>query len=264
MLNMQTFWAVFGIDLVLMAFALIINQMTKRAGIVDVMWSFCILVNSVYCAIFNQQGDSSTRLVIGMIGVLWFGRLGLHLLVRYQHESKEDGRYANMRAASGKLVLPVFTLFFVFQAGLAVLFSIPMWWLTQIPTSAWSQYHHFVLIGAGIWLLFALWGETTADRQLTQFRTSKQNHGKTMRSGLWAYSRHPNYFFEWLHWFVYPIIGIEAGLYALWLYPILMFLFLYYVTGIPFTEKQALISRGDDYRLYQQQTSLFFPRSPRK
>jgi steroid 5-alpha reductase family enzyme len=264
MLNIQTLWALIGIDLALMTVALIINQMTKRAGIVDVMWSFCILVNSVYCALLHQQGDEWTRLVIGMIGVLWFGRLGLHLLVRYYHESKEDGRYANMRAASGKLAFPVFVLFFIFQAGLAVLFSLPMWWLTQIPTSAWTQYHHLVLIGAGIWLLFALWGETTADRQLTQFRTIKQNRGKTMRTGLWAYSRHPNYFFEWLHWFVYPIIGIEAGLYGLWLYPILMFLFLYYVTGIPFTEKQALLSRGDDYRLYQQQTSLFFPRSPRK
>jgi steroid 5-alpha reductase family enzyme len=264
MLNTHTLWSLLLIDIALMAVAFMVNQMTKRAGIVDIMWSFCILVNSVYCAFAHHQGESWTRVLIGMIGIMWFGRLGLHLLVRYQHETKEDGRYANMRKASGKFVIPVFVLFFLFQAGLALLFSIPMWWLTQIPSSSWSQYHHLVLIGAAIWLLFALWGETTADRQLTEFRTSKQNHGKTMRSGLWAYSRHPNYFFEWLHWFVYPIIGIEAGLYALWLYPILMFLFLYYVTGIPFTEKQALISRGDDYRLYQQQTSLFFPRSPRK
>lgn len=264
MMDIHTLWSLFWIDLGLMAVAFIINQVTKRAGIVDVMWSFCILVNSVYCAVIQQQGDEWTRLLMGMIGVLWFGRLGWHLLVRYAHETKEDGRYASMRAASGKFATPVFLIFFIFQAGLALLFSLPMWWLTQIPTRDWSQFHGFVLLGAAIWLLLALWGESTADRQLAQFRQSAHNHGKTMRTGLWAYSRHPNYFFEWLHWFVYPIIGIEAGLYGLWLYPILMFLFLYYVTGIPFTEKQALLSRGDDYRLYQQQTSLFFPRSPRK
>lgn len=264
MMDIHTLWSLFWIDLGLMAVAFIINQVTKRAGIVDVMWSFCILVNSVYCAVIQQQGDEWTRLLMGMIGVLWFGRLGWHLLVRYAHETKEDGRYANMRAASGKFATPVFLIFFIFQAGLALLFSLPMWWLTQIPSRDWSQFHGFVLLGAAIWLLLALWGESTADRQLAQFRQSAHNHGKTMRTGLWAYSRHPNYFFEWLHWFVYPIIGIEAGLYGLWLYPILMFLFLYYVTGIPFTEKQALLSRGDDYRLYQQQTSLFFPRSPRK
>lgn len=263
-MSMHTLWILLLIDLALMAVALIINQLTKRAGIVDVMWSFCILIASVYSAVFHDQGDIWTRILIGAIGVLWFGRLGLHLLKRYQHETQEDGRYANMRQASGKYETPVFIIFFIFQAGLALLFSIPMWWLTQIPTSEWRPFHGWVLLFAAAWLIIALWGETTADRQLAKFRQSPHNRGKTLRSGLWAYSRHPNYFFEWLHWFVYPLIGIEAGLYGLWLYPILMFLFLYYVTGIPFTEKQALLSRGEDYRLYQQQTSLFFPRSPRR
>lgn len=263
-MNMQTLWTLLSIDLALMSVAFIINHLTKRAGIVDAMWSFCILVGSVYSAVFHQYGDLWTRVLIGAIGILWFGRLALHLVTRYQHETHEDGRYATMRKASGKFETPVFVLFFIFQAGLALLFSIPMWWLTQIPTTMWSAYHDWVLLVAAVWLLFALLGETTADRQLAQFRQSARNRGKTMRTGLWAYSRHPNYFFEWLHWFVYPLIGIEAGLYALWLYPILMFLFLYYVTGIPFTEKQALLSRGEDYRLYQQQTSLFFPRSPRR
>ncbi len=263
MLNMDILWSLLWIDLAIMAGAFVIHHVTQRAGIVDIAWSFCILVNSVYCAFFFDKGDLMTRVVIGMIGVLWFGRLGWHLLVRYLHETKEDSRYANMRSASGRFVLPVFLLFFVFQAGLAVLFSIPMWWLAQIQSDQWSEFHGYVLLSVGIWLLFALWGETTADRQLAEFRQSTLNHGKTMRTGLWAYSRHPNYFFEWLHWFAYPVIGIEAGLYGLWVYPILMFLFLYYVTGIPFTEKQALLSRGDDYRLYQKQTSLFFPRRPR-
>jgi len=263
-MNWHSLWTLFSIDLALMTVAWIINHVTKRAGIVDAMWSFCIAIASAYSAVVHTQGDVATRWVIAAIGVLWFGRLGLHLLQRYLHEKHEDSRYANMRDASGQFATSVFILFFIFQAGLALLFSIPMWWLTQISTVAFSQWHGWILLFAGVWLLIALWGETTADQQLTQFKKSANNKGKTLRTGLWAYSRHPNYFFEWLHWFVYPIIGLEAGLYGLWVYPILMFLFLYYVTGIPFSEKQALLSRGDDYRLYQQQTSLFFPRSPRR
>jgi len=85
-----------------------------------------------------------------------------------------------------------------------------------------------------------------------------------MDQGLWRYSRHPNYFFEWLHWFAYPIIGLAAGQYVLWIYPLLMWLFLYYVTGIPFSEKQAIKSRGQNYLDYQQKTSMFIPRKPKK
>ena len=73
-----------------------------------------------------------------------------------------------------------------------------------------------------------------------------------------------NYFFEWLHWFAYPILGLAAGLYVLWIYPVLMWLFLYYITGIPFSEQQALRHRGQNYRDYQQRTSMFIPWQPKE
>lgn len=73
----------------------------------------------------------------------------------------------------------------------------------------------------------------------------------------------PKLLFEWLHWFAYPIVGLAADEYLLWIYPVLMWLFLYYVTGIPFSEKQAIKSRGQNYLDYQHRTSMFIPRRPK-
>src|SRR5262249_38496991 len=91
------------------------------------------------------------------------------------------------------------------------------------------------------------------------------NAGRTCRAGLWRYSRHPNYFFEWTHWFAYPLLAVGAGG-VFWLSaigPVIMLLMLYRVSGIPFTEAQALRSRGDDYRDYQRTTSAFVPWFPK-
>jgi steroid 5-alpha reductase family enzyme len=80
---------------------------------------------------------------------------------------------------------------------------------------------------------------------------------------LWAWSRHPNYFFEWLHWFAYLFLAIGSPQFWLSLIgPVVMLAFLYRVSGIPWTEAQALRSRGDDYRRYQNEVSAFFPLPP--
>jgi steroid 5-alpha reductase family enzyme len=91
------------------------------------------------------------------------------------------------------------------------------------------------------------------------------NRGHTCRDGLWRYSRHPNYFFEWLHWWAYVPLSLgAAGGWATILAPLVMLFFLFCVTGIPATEAQALQSRGADYRQYQRTTSAFFPWFPRR
>ncbi len=275
-MNTASLYTLWTIDLTLMLLSFVVQLWTRRAGIVDAAWSFAIAFGAIYVALIHLEGDLWTRVFIGVASSIWFARLGWHLISRYQQERVEDGRYARMRAASGRWAIPVFLLFFIAQAGIALLFSLPMWVLTQIPHAEWTALHPCLLMAAFALIVIAFCGETSADRQLAEFRAKASNRGKTLRTGLWAYSRHPNYFFEWLHWFAYPLIGLdlilrggmEAGLslwiYGLWLYPVLMFVFLYYVTGIPFTEQQALHSRGDDYRRYQQDTPLFFPRRPRQ
>jgi len=152
----------------------------------------------------------------------------------------------------------------MFQAGLAILFSYPMLSLLSTTQMQWNDWSSWVLIAAALIMLVAFMGESLADHQLYRFKQNPAHQGKTMDQGLWKYSRHPNYFFEWLHWFAYPILGLAAGLYVLWIYPVLMWLFLYYITGIPFSEQQALRHRGQNYRDYQQRTSMFIPWQPKE
>ena len=120
------------------------------------------------------------------------------------------------------------------------------------------------ILGTTVWLI-AVGGESVADRQLARWRAQPDNRGKTCRAGLWRLSRHPNYFFEWIHWWAYVCLAIGTP----WVWvalagPVVMLLFLYKITGIPYTEARALASRGEDYARYQRTTSAFIPWFPEK
>jgi steroid 5-alpha reductase family enzyme len=117
------------------------------------------------------------------------------------------------------------------------------------------------LVSAVLIWVFAVAGETLADAQLARFRTTPGNQGLVCREGLWRYSRHPNYFFEWLHWFSY--VALASGAAISWLGPVLMYVFLRWLSGIPHTEAQALRTRGELYRTYQRTTPMLIPWFPR-
>jgi steroid 5-alpha reductase family enzyme len=120
------------------------------------------------------------------------------------------------------------------------------------------------LAGVLVWVVTVV-GETVADHQLATFRADPANCGRTCRVGLWRASRHPNYFFEWLHWWSYVLLAVGSPWWALTLVgPALMLFFLLKVTGIPAAEAQALASRGEDYRDYQRTTSAFVPWFPKR
>ena len=115
-----------------------------------------------------------------------------------------------------------------------------------------------------MWVL-AVAGESLADWQLAQFKRNPASRGRTCRAGLWRYSRHPNYFFEWLVWVAFALFAVSSPLGFLALAcPAAMLYLLLQVTGIPATEAQAVLSRGDDYRNYQATTSMFVPWFPRQ
>jgi steroid 5-alpha reductase family enzyme len=141
------------------------------------------------------------------------------------------------------------------QAAVAVLFSLPI-----LGAMRSGRLDTLAAIGVVTWLI-AVAGESLADRQLARFRANRANQGLVCRDGLWRYSRHPNYFFEWIHWWAYVLIGHGALL--TWIGPIGMLVFLFRITGIPYTELQALKSRGERYRAYQRTTSVFVPWFPR-
>lgn len=250
-------------NILMMLLGWLVVTVNQRAGLVDVLWSVGIALNVMVSAIFFAEAPMAVRWFLGCAAGLWFLRLGGYLFYRYRQESQEDTRYANMRRAMGPFQHIGFLAFFIFQAGLVVLFSYPMIALLEMPVMYWTTDYSIYIWIAGLLMLIAWLGETVADHQLYQFKKNPLNQGKTMDQGLWRYSRHPNYFFEWLHWFAYPILALATDLPVLWLYPILMWVFLYYLTGIPFSEQQALKHRGNDYRDYQRRTSMFIPWPPK-
>ncbi|HVI54898.1 MAG TPA: DUF1295 domain-containing protein [Luteibacter sp.] len=228
----------------------------RNAGIVDVLWSVAVGAAAVLAALVGS-GAPVTRVVTAVLGGLWACRLAWHLWRRVSAE-EEDGRYRALRehwhGSQGK-----FFGFFQFQAFLVGLFAVPFIAVAANPVSSMAA----MTVAIAIWLA-SVGGEALADRQLAAFRADPANKGKTCRDGLWRYSRHPNYFFEWLHWFVYVVLAIGSPLWWLaWSGPVVMFLFLRFVSGVPYTETQALRSRGDAYRRYQRDTPMFFPWFPK-
>jgi steroid 5-alpha reductase family enzyme len=148
------------------------------------------------------------------------------------------------------------------QAAAIALFSLPPLIIMQNPRPAFSLWE---LCGLLLWAM-AVSGEAIADGQLAAFRKQPWNKDRVCRAGLWRYSRHPNYFFEWLHWWSYVVMAfaLPAGnWWATLVGPLVMGWALVKITGIPPAEAQALATRGEDYRVYQRTTSAFFPWPPR-
>jgi steroid 5-alpha reductase family enzyme len=230
-----------------------------NAGIVDVAWALGLgMLALLYAA--AADGDPMRRVLVAVLAGGWSLRLGGYLANRVIGR-EEDSRYAAMRRARPQGVQAFFFYFFQAQALLAVILSVP--WLI-IATDQRSGFTGVDGLGAAVWLT-AVIGEAVADAQLARFRRAPQNKGRTCRTGLWRYSRHPNYFFEWIHWLAYPLLAWGSPWFAItFLSPALMLFFILKVTGIPPTEAQAVASRGDDYRAYQKSTSAFVPWFPRK
>lgn len=233
---------------------------TKNATAVDFGWAFGITLSCSY-ALLALETPSYKGVIALALGLLWSMRLAFHILThRVLRAKEEDGRYKALREHWGEKANLYFFGFYLFQALLSIGFTAPMVALLfdNRPLSFLD------LLGIIIWGI-AVGGETTADNQLENFRCRPESKGKTCREGLWYYSRHPNYFFEWLQWWAYLIMAL-GGPYAYWLLipQALMLLFLFKITGIPYTEMQAVKSRGDDYREYQRTTSVFVPWFPKK
>jgi steroid 5-alpha reductase family enzyme len=236
-----------------------VRRMTRNAGIVDVGWALGVGMLAVALAI-TGSGAASRRIVLAILAGAWSFRLGLYLLTDRVLHAQEDGRYRALLESWGRRAERNLFLLYLAQAGFIALFCIPFLPIVNSPVPAGTGWDAVAL---SIWVV-AILGESLADRQLAQWRADPAHQGRTCRRGLWRYTRHPNYFFEWLHWWTYPFLAFGAPWAALTLLgPAVMLLFLFRFTGIPYTEAQALKSRGADYAQYQRTTSAFFPWFPR-
>jgi steroid 5-alpha reductase family enzyme len=255
----QFVWIAIGAGLVMFALWLI-QLKTRDATPVDVGWSLSIGAAAIFVAL-TSSGDLWTRTLLATLAAIWALRLGGHLLVdRVLQHKPEDGRYAALRSKFAPGEQPIFAIVYFIQGTLVVALALPF---VLGVRDTHPGLNGFDIAGLALWLV-GLITEALADAQLRHFKAQPGNRGQVCDRGLWRYSRHPNFFGEWLMWCAYALIASSApgGLWA-WLAPALMLLLITRVSGIPPTEAQSIRSRGDAYRAYQRRTSAFFPLPPR-
>jgi steroid 5-alpha reductase family enzyme len=247
-----------GVSLVMMA-ATAVQLLTGKSGWIDTLWTFAVGAGGIAATVLPVEGaNDMRRLAVGVLVAIWALRLGLHIAAR-THESEDDPRYAALKAEHPK-DWP-FYLFWMLQAQAIAAFILVMAVrfaaLNPAPFPAVTD-----LIGILI-LLIAFTGEALADAQLRAF--GKAHKKAVANTGLWRWSRHPNYFFEWLGWCGWAVIALSGpfGWLAL-LAPLQMYVLLVHVSGIPPLEKHMRETRGQAFDDYAARTSAFFLLPPKE
>ncbi len=244
-----------------MSVTFLVARRLNNFSLVDPIWSLGFTpIVFVYAAL--TSGYQSRRIAIVSMVTLWSCRLGLHLVARWKkHFPHEDVRYAQLRTEWGPKTNGKMFGFYQLQGVLQIVLSLPFLLACRnaVASDGPLGLGYFEWTGIALWAAGIL-GEAISDQQLAAFRVDPSNKGKVCRRGLWNYSRHPNYFFEWLVWVAYFVfaLGSPFGFLAA-LSPIAMWHFLVNVTGIPMTEELSVKSKGDAYREYQRTTSAFVP-----
>ncbi len=249
-----------------MACAWLFQRAVSNVGWVDVFWTFGTGAAAVVLCLAPISAPPTARQwLVAALAAVWSLRLGLFVAIRVARSPDEDRRYVDLRAQWGDRFQITLLPFVLFQAPVSLLLALAVMLAARDPRPTLGVQDALgVLI-----LLIAIVGEAVADEQMRRFKASKPPKGAINDQNLWAWSRHPNYFFEWFGWLAYPVIssgvhGVYGLGWAAWGAPVLMYLVLDRGTGVPPLEAQMLKSRGDAFRDYQSRTSRFFLWPPRK
>jgi steroid 5-alpha reductase family enzyme len=249
---------------ILMAIAWAVRERTGNSGWVDTIWTFAVGLTAAGSALWPVGGEmpSPRQWLVAALVAIWSLRLGVHIAIRTAAIS-DDPRYAAFASEWGVNASRRMFVFLQNQGFGSIPLVFAIFVAARFPIAALRPQDYL-----GALILFAgIAGEALANAQLKRFREQVANKGRVCDAGLWRWSRHPNYFFEWFGWLAYPVIAISAQYpwgWATLLAPAFMYWILVYVTGIPPLEEQMLRSRGDRYRAYQSRTSVFFPLPPQK
>lgn len=260
---LQIVGAVLLAMLVVMLAAWAFGLSVKNGGWTDVFWSFgtgLILAGAAFIAT-GTDTSLARRLIVAAFMLTWGLRLGLYLAPRVAGHP-EDARYADFRRTAKNYPLMMLWVSLP-QAPAAALLALSVVTAAQRPAPDLDVRD---ALAAAVFVL-AIAGETMADAQMKRFRANPANKGKVIETGLWAWSRHPNYFFQWLGWAAYPVMALDpsrpASLLTL-VAPAVMYGLLRYVSGVPPLEAAMLQSRGEAFRDYQRRVTVFFPLPPKQ
>ncbi|WP_291832492.1 DUF1295 domain-containing protein [Brevundimonas sp.] len=242
--------------------AWLIVRRTGDGGWTDVIWALSVgLIGGAVALWPAPDADPARQGLVALLIGFWALRLGGYLAVRTAGASAPDPRYEDFKKGWGGWGLKAWG-FLMIQAATVVVLAVSIRAAATRPDPGLDWRDGL----AGCVVLVAVAGEALADRQMAVFRRESSNRGKVADTGLWGWSRHPNYFFEWTVWLAWPVMAFDPGHPASWLTlpaAILMWWLLNHVSGVPMLEAQMLKTRPEAYRAYQARVSRFLPLPPR-
>lgn len=250
---------------IVMSFAWVLQRRTGQSGWIDATWSFAIGTASAFVALAPIEAGQPTarQYLVAALALAGSLRLGVHIALR-SLGAGEDPRYHDLAIEWGADFPRRLFWFLQIQAACAFLLSLAVYLAARNP-APWPATTD--VVGAAI-ILVAIAGESWSDATLTRFRKTRGPGRSICMEGPWRWSRHPNYFFQWLGWVGFAVIAVNLS--GEWpqgwlaaLAPAFMYWLLAHVSGVPPLEKYMLASRGDAFRAYQAQVNAFFP-GPRK
>jgi steroid 5-alpha reductase family enzyme len=245
-----------------MAVAWRVQQTSGNSGWVDVSWSLGVGAVAIMAALAPLDPGPWPhwrQVVVALLIAAWSLRLGRHILARTR-SAGDDPRYRQLSTEWGAQASWRMFGFLQSQAAVGIVLAISAALAAQNPNPALRVQD---IVGLLV-LAAAVFGESVADAQLRKFKAEAQNPNSVCDVGWWRWSRHPNYFFEWLAWVAYPVIAIDLsghnpfGWLAV-LAPACMYWVLVHVSGIPPLESHMLRTRGERFRAYQRRTRPFLP-----
>ncbi|MDI6453715.1 DUF1295 domain-containing protein [Mariniplasma sp. M4Ah] len=241
----------------------IIAQIKKNNGLADMAWGLGFIVVAISSLVY--QGDYSIpALVITGLVALWGFRLFFYIGIRNWNKP-EDYRYVDMRKKWGShQKIKAYLIVFMLQMTFLYIISLPIQLVNYLTFE--MEMIGYIILGVGVILwIIGFYYEAVGDAQLKNFKKDPGNKGKIMQSGLWRYTRHPNYFGEALMWWAIWIISLSTlnGYSLLSIVgPIFITYLLLYVSGVPMLEKKY--KDNPLFQEYASRTSVFFPLPPKK
>ena len=254
-------WAALAL---IMSGAWVVQQRTRNNGFIDAVWTFGLGAIGLVSALVPLEGNggpSGRQLLVALLIGAWSLRLGDHIL-RRSNARADDPRYAALLRQWGADAKRQMFILLQKQAIVTVPLALALFLAAHNPAPLFRLLDYAAIAV----VLIGLVGESIADRQLAAWVRSKAKNEVICERGLWGWSRHPNYFFEWMFWLAIPLLAIAGGYPWGWLAlaaPLCIYWLLVYVSGIPPLEEHMVQKYGAAYRAYQARTSAFFPLPPR-
>lgn len=250
-----------GLLLIVVFFSIIwgLSVFLKNAGIVDIFWGAGFVLVGVFYFIVTPE-YSTRKILTVILTTIWGLRLSFHIMLR-NIGKPEDYRYRQFRSHYGEKRYWWFSYFQVFllQGFLLWLISLPL-----LASSFFTQKPFGVIdiIALCIWITGFVF-EAGGDWQLTRFKARPENQGKLLTTGLWKYTRHPNYFGDAAVWWGFALMSVAAGCYLPLLSALLMNWLLLRVSGVAMLER-TLKNTKPGFEDYMKKTNAFFPWIPKK